>query len=56
MSIFRQDRVSDIHDYINIKNVGGGICLYVHSKYTEFSEIFTKGSITTKDFESPWLP
>ena len=50
MSIFRQDRVSGIYDY-TIKNFGGGICLYVHSKYTDFTEIHTNGTTTTKDFE-----
>ena len=50
MSIFRQDRVSGIHDY-TIKNVGGGLCLYVHSKYSDFAEIYPDGSTTTKDFE-----
>ena len=50
MSIFRQDHVSGIHDY-TIKNVGGGICLYVHSKYKDFTEIYPNGTTTTKDFE-----
>ena len=50
MSIFRQDRASAVHDY-NIKNVGGGICLYVHSKYSDFTEIYPDGSTTTKDYE-----
>ena len=50
MSIFRQDRVSGIYDY-NIKNFGGGICLYVHSKYTDFTQIFADGTTATKDFE-----
>ena len=47
MSILRQDRVSGIHDY-TIKNVGGGICLYVHSKYKDFTEIYMNGTTTQK--------
>ena len=50
MTIFRQDRISDTHDY-NIKNTGGGICLYVNSKYADFSEVFKKGTTTSKDYD-----
>ena len=52
MTVFRQDRISDIYDY-DINNIGGGICLYVNSKYTDFSEIKKNGTTTCKDYEIP---
>ena len=51
MSIFRCDRTNKIDSY-DIKNVGGGVCIYVSKKYRDYATIWKHATVITKDYES----
>ena len=50
MKVFRCDRRQNIPDY-NLHVTGGGVCIYVGSKWFEFTSVVLEGTIITKDYE-----
>ena len=50
MKLFRCDRIKGILDY-NIHVNGGGVCIYVAKKWSEFTHQVNEGTVITDDFE-----
>ena len=50
MKMFRCDRQNNINSY-SIKNIGGGVCIYVGKKFKDFACAWKLGTEVTQDYE-----
>ena len=50
MKIFRRDRRCNITDY-NVHVYGGGVCIYVSNKWSDYVNVIREATVVTKDYE-----